>query len=250
MLLSNKGFGSRSKITQGFVSRAVAPYLFIVFVVLVACRDASFPGGTYALNFEWADGSLRSADLQRLNMTSLSKQERTEVLDVAKGFIKEKLDSANLPGATGFTRFTVEGPAPHFLRIERFEISQPAFDRLLGDVNRQDVSEIKRMVEQFHNVNQRDLASHSTALHFAAAGARLEAIDALLSLGADPNARDYKGTTPLMFAVMAGNKQCVEALIRAGAKVNVSDNVGRSPISLASQFGRKEIETYLVSVGK
>ncbi len=51
----------------------------------------------------------------------------------------------------------------------------------------------------------------------------------LLSVGFDPNARGYEGSTPLHHAARAGYPRKVAALLEAGAKIDVLDEVG-SPL--------------------
>lgn len=72
-----------------------------------------------------------------------------------------------------------------------------------------------------------DIAPLSTALHVAAWRSRPAAVRALLSAGADPNARDGADRTPLMLAVKAcvdswwtdrRTPESVEALLAAGAR--------------------------------
>lgn len=71
-----------------------------------------------------------------------------------------------------------------------------------------------------------DIAPMSTALHAAAWRGHPPAVRALLSAGADPNAKDAQDRTPLMLAVKAcvdsfwtdrRSPESVEALLRAGA---------------------------------
>ena len=56
-----------------------------------------------------------------------------------------------------------------------------------------------------------------TPLHIAAALNEIEAVAALISHGADVNARNKGGETPLMLASWWGHAKVVEALLDAGA---------------------------------
>lgn len=74
---------------------------------------------------------------------------------------------------------------------------------------------------------------HTTLLCAAAQNARLNTINQLLTLGADPNLADAEGTTPLMYAVQADNASAVNRLLQAGADVNRVDADGRAAASYA-----------------
>jgi hypothetical protein len=66
-------------------------------------------------------------------------------------------------------------------------------------------------------IDARD-ASGRTALMLATLHGRTEAVDALLSAGADPNAADARGTTPLQAALAGDQPAIAAALRRAGAR--------------------------------
>jgi hypothetical protein len=66
-------------------------------------------------------------------------------------------------------------------------------------------------------IDARD-ASGRTALMLATLHGRTEAVDVLLSAGADPNAADARGTTPLQAALARDQPAIAAALRRAGAR--------------------------------
>ena len=72
-----------------------------------------------------------------------------------------------------------------------------------------------------------------TALHVAAAYPDLQAARALVSLGADANARTSDGRTPLTLAASCGSAAMVELLLRHGARPNLRGSKGRRPLDFA-----------------
>jgi uncharacterized protein len=63
-----------------------------------------------------------------------------------------------------------------------------------------------------------EFAPDAHPLHSAVAAGRLDTTEALLEVGADPNARQHGGFTALMAAEQSGNLDLAELLIRHGAQ--------------------------------
>jgi cytohesin len=83
---------------------------------------------------------------------------------------------------------------------------------------------IRMLIGNGANVDGSDHITKRTALHYAAARGRAEAVEALLELGADPNASaevpDYTETrliTPLHYAALGAHEEIVRLLLAAGA---------------------------------
>ena len=82
-----------------------------------------------------------------------------------------------------------------------------------------------------------------TALHIAAAAYRMDIARKLVSLGADPSARNRLGAEPLHYASVGrpgspawdpeAQAACIEYLIAAGADPNASDKIGATPLHRA-----------------
>lgn len=70
-------------------------------------------------------------------------------------------------------------------------------------------------------------------LHGAAQNAACEAMDWLLSRGANPNARDAEGATALIHATIADSAAAVRLLLEYGANPNLRDTKGMSPVDYA-----------------
>jgi truncated hemoglobin YjbI len=93
-----------------------------------------------------------------------------------------------------------------------------------------------------------------TLLQEAAAAGNLAMAEFLLSIGADPNARDNSGHTPLYSVAnecgVAGGGNVVRTLVRGGADVNADDGVKHcTPLHMAARRGNLEIAEALLDCG-
>jgi hypothetical protein len=80
-----------------------------------------------------------------------------------------------------------------------------------------DVPALQALLDKQPVIDARD-AGGRTALMLATLHGRTEAVEALLSAGADPNVADAHGTTPLQAAVAGDQPAIAAALRRAGAR--------------------------------
>lgn len=83
-------------------------------------------------------------------------------------------------------------------------------------------NEIIRLVSKGADVNYQQ-GGNATALHYAIASRRKEAVEILLLLGALPDKLDPYGRSPLITAVLSQNLDMAETLIRYGAPVSQTD---------------------------
>ena len=86
----------------------------------------------------------------------------------------------------------------------------------------------------------------TTPLHTAAACNEIEAVAALISHGADVNARQQDGWTPLMWASYCGYAKVVEALLDAGADKELKSNKwGRTALDIARNNNKGDVVAVL-----
>ncbi len=81
-------------------------------------------------------------------------------------------------------------------------------------------------------------------LHWVGLG-WIDAVQAGLDRGCDPNVVDRTGFTPLMRAASQGDLPMVEALVRAGARVDLQCADGRTALGMALSAGRRELIEWL-----
>ena len=88
-----------------------------------------------------------------------------------------------------------------------------------------------------------------TPLHIAAWNNKIEAVAALISHGADVNARDKYGLTPLMRASYWGYAKVVEALLDAGAdkelKATSGPVKGKTALDIARDRNKGDVVALL-----
>ena len=109
--------------------------------------------------------------------------------------------------------------------------------------------------EKANNYNFR-----GTALHHAALAGMNEAIDFLLSKGANPNSVNHSEYTPLHFAstfaededsleIKAVSIKMIQTLLDAGANIDAVSDLGNSPLHRAFGSGSVETINYLIDAG-
>jgi hypothetical protein len=92
-------------------------------------------------------------------------------------------------------------------------------------------------------------SSHQmTPLHRAALKNMIEAVAALISHGADVNAREMDGETPLMLASYNGRAKVVEALLDAGTDKELKAAKGRWEGKTALDLARSRNKVDVVAI--
>merc|ERR1712192_21742 len=109
---------------------------------------------------------------------------------------------------------------------------------------------VRLLVEQFGANMAVTGLDGQTGLHRVADRGREGALDVLISLGAEINARDAKGRTPLHVASASakGRSQlsCVRKLVEAGADTSLPDDNGQTALCVAAREGHEECIRHLL----
>jgi ankyrin repeat protein len=112
-----------------------------------------------------------------------------------------------------------------------------------------DLAEVKRLIEAGTDPDILD-STGETALFGAAAGAKIEVVAYLLSVGARHDLHEnMHGLTPLHWAASHGGVETLRLFIEAGADPDAEDDHGRLPVDLAHLYGKGEYVAYLKTVG-
>lgn len=140
------------------------------------------------------------------------------------------------------------------------EFDQAAYANvaLLRAAGAGDAAHIRRLLESGADPASRSQECETlgqTALHLAAAGGHVSALEALLAGHVDLNAPEtvtiFTGTggSPLHLAAANGHAECVRALLRSGANPNQRDDSGRTPLHAAAEEGHGEAVAALLAGG-
>src|SRR5262249_23675087 len=80
-----------------------------------------------------------------------------------------------------------------------------------------------------------------TPLLLASRTGNAAVLDTLVAAGADPNSATVNGTTALMFAAASGKADAVKLLLEKGAKVDAKENTrGETALMFAAAAGRAD----------
>lgn len=101
------------------------------------------------------------------------------------------------------------------------------------------ISEVKKLISQGANVNEKGGRFGKSPLHYAISA---EEVKMLVAAGADVNATDSRGNTPLHCAY--ANAQKTQALLDAGANPNIVNNTGDSPVWCHYSYGELEDQAW------
>ena len=107
-----------------------------------------------------------------------------------------------------------------------------------------DVILLQALISNDEDINGLDDSTGSTALRRAVMAGHKDAVEFLISKGANINAG-----TPIQNAVQNGHKGIVEMLIVKGAVIDVKNEAGNTLLHLAAQEGHKDIAELLIEKG-
>ena len=118
----------------------------------------------------------------------------------------------------------------------------------LGVVWAGDYTEVKKLIEEGANVNDRE-ENGTTALIYASKEGHTDIAKLLIDEGADVNAQEYHGWTALMFASIKGQIDIAKLLIEEGADLDARDDNGYTALMYAIANRNTDITMLLIEAG-
>jgi ankyrin repeat protein len=115
--------------------------------------------------------------------------------------------------------------------ITKNRVYYPMFIKAINDNN----LKIVKLFLNYYNANPNfvEVMTTQTVLMIASNKGYTEIVKLLLKKGADPNQKDYKGTTALMLASQSCHKDVVKLLLKNGANPRLKDKNGATARNMA-----------------
>lgn len=123
------------------------------------------------------------------------------------------------------------------------------YDQEWFDAARVGRVDILQALHEAHYPIDSQTSSGYTATILAAYDNQPEALDYLLSIGADACRGDHNGNTALMGALYKGNLPIAQRLLDAHCPIDQTNNAGETALSFAALFGRQDFMRELVARG-
>lgn len=133
--------------------------------------------------------------------------------------------------------------------VKASETTEDGYTLTCLAANKGHLEAVEALLEKGANPNAPSGKEEYTPLMLAAAEGHKDVVRLLLEKGADHSARNTNGWTALWIAAAQGKKYVAELLIKAGADVNAPDETGLSPLSVAEAQGHSEIAKILKKKG-
>jgi ankyrin repeat protein len=145
-----------------------------------------------------------------------------------------------LLGAPPLQAAPATGPTP--------QLQQQLQDYYFGAARSGDTAMLKEFIGIGYDLNTRDAKGY-TALILAAYHGQSDAVELLLTSGANACAEDLRGNTALMGAIFKGELRIARRLMAAGCQPDKPNNAGQTAAMYAALFQRTEILQALVQQG-
>lgn len=120
--------------------------------------------------------------------------------------------------------------------------------RLVAAMQARDLATVRALLSEGADANARDPAT-ATALHWAAHWDELEAVELLLEAGADPTLENRFGVTPLHEAALVGNAEMLGRMLEAGGDANAVFGEGETVLMTAARAGAPAAVQALLDAG-
>ncbi len=105
---------------------------------------------------------------------------------------------------------------------------------------------VEYLVSKGAEIDLKDVDHGRTALHYAAITGYADIAEILISKGTNVNEEDEYGWTPLHHGAINGHSGIIDLLLRKGAKVDAVDEVGKTPLHYAVTYGHNQAAQKLI----
>ncbi len=112
-------------------------------------------------------------------------------------------------------------------------------------VRNKDLRQVRLLLSEGANVNERDEGMEQTPLMRAVQVGDAAIVQILLAHGAEVNAQDDAGQTALMFAVRKGDTRIARILLEKGADADLPDAAGATARAIARERGQGSLVSLL-----
>ena len=130
---------------------------------------------------------------------------------------------------------------------------QPGFGKLppavAAAIAAENLGAIQRWLSGDAHLEDTEPEKHQTALLLAARQGAENAVELLLSVGANVDALMSGGATALYVTAQEGKLRCAKLLLRAGAKLEARTATGATPLFIAARQNHTEVVSLLLKAG-
>jgi len=126
--------------------------------------------------------------------------------------------------------------------------SQKEIDNFVAEAGNGNLKSSAELLKKFPDVINEPDKFGFTALMYAARIGDIDAIEALLKMGANVNGKNNIGCTALHTAAANGKTGAVATLLKNGASIEKTDVNGRTALTIAQNWDQKEVVTQLKKI--
>ncbi|MDE1151386.1 MAG: ankyrin repeat domain-containing protein [Micavibrio sp.] len=180
---------------------------------------------------------LRHDDRWAANLPCGDDKKQQSVLRIALGNSDKDMSRLLLDYGMDINEIDTNGETPLYYLLEHRQSREATMPML------------RFMVENGADIDKASNFWAETPLFAAARAGFREAVEFLLSLGADATHRSMLDETPLLLAAATHDAKTVRLLLEAGADIDDANRAGRTPLHVAAHGNKLEVVQTLLDAG-